>query len=239
MSDFGLPERGRNTEYWLQQANVFRMQLLGGAGADHIMQSIANDVGAWMPRLENALAADNMVQYKGFLEGLLGRVVDLEQQMLQQPAPNAAKVATARQLVDALQKSYASLYASKRDEVGFVSVLVVRSATTLTQSSVPRLAPLPTVRSVVRSSCARTRRRPVRITTGDAEDPVERRRIVRHGDLRPEQSFVAARTELGGHPQDLVEARSVVARGLVDRLRQVPTVNDQLVERDDRRHIAW
>ena len=109
MSDFGLPERGRNTEYWLQQANVFRMQLLGGAGADHIMQSIANDVGAWMPRLENALAADNMVQYKGFLEGLLGRVVDLEQQMLQQPAPNTAKVATARQLVDALQKSYASL----------------------------------------------------------------------------------------------------------------------------------
>jgi hypothetical protein len=109
MSDFGLPKRGRNTEYWLQQANVFRMQLLGGAGADHIMQSIANDVGAWMPRLENALAADNMVQYKGFLEGLLGRVVDLEQQMLQQPAPNAAKVATARQLVDALQKSYASL----------------------------------------------------------------------------------------------------------------------------------
>ena len=62
-----------------------------------------------MPRLENAVAADNMVQYKGFLEGLLGRVVDLEQQMLQQPAPNAAKVATARQLVDALQKSYASL----------------------------------------------------------------------------------------------------------------------------------
>ena len=109
MSDFGLPERGRNTEYWLQQANVFRMQLLGGAGADHIMQSIADDVGAWMPRLEHALAADNMVQYKGFLEGLLRRVVDLEQADAPATCAERRQGGNHRAARRRPQKSYASL----------------------------------------------------------------------------------------------------------------------------------
>jgi len=109
MSDFSLPERGRYTEYWLQRANVHRMQLLGGGGVDYIMQDIGDDVGREMPRLEQALAADNMVQYKGFLESLIRRLVALEQAMNQQPAPNPVGVVTTGQLIDALQKSYASL----------------------------------------------------------------------------------------------------------------------------------
>lgn len=50
-----------------------------------------------------------MVQYKGFLESLIRRLVALEQAMNQQPAPNPVGVVTTGQLIDALRKSYASL----------------------------------------------------------------------------------------------------------------------------------
>ena len=108
-SDFGLPEGSMDTAP-LFAAVKQRLRLLAGAqGQNTTTQKIVIDVQREIPRLDKAVDAENIVQFKGFLESLNERMANLGVELGQEVGMNPDTEARARDLIKALRALQASL----------------------------------------------------------------------------------------------------------------------------------